>query len=125
MKRSEALALAGIFMADFGRHFARLEVAGSVRRGVEEVKDLELVGIITPENKQALAHALDTDNRFVGLKPGTPDRVPWPIKKDGKYWKLAFGDGVRFGPVDGERKIDLFMAEPDNFGWIYLIRTGP
>lgn len=125
MTLADALELAGIFKTGFGRYFSRLEVAGSVRRGKPEVKDLELVGIVPQENRELLVHALDTDNRFCCLKPGTPERIPWPIKRDGKYWKFAFGEQVRFGPQEGEQKIDLFLASPKNWGLIFLVRTGP
>ncbi len=121
----EASQLAALFRDDYARYFSRLEVAGSVRRQKAEVKDLELAGILPNEQRELFIHAIDTDNRFRCLKPGTPERIPWPIKRDGKYWKFAFGEGVRFGPQDGERRIDLFLAQPENWGLIYLIRTGP
>lgn len=94
--------------------FERLEVAGSVRRKKPDCKDIELVAIVKPENKPFLAEKL-LPCGYEGIKPGVSHNEKWPLKPDGKYWRLLRG-GVRY---------DLFFARPENWGLIFAIRTGP
>lgn len=49
------------------------------------------------------------------IKPGTKVIEPWPLKPEGKYWRGLLANGM---------KLDMFLAEPDNYGAIKLIRTG-
>lgn len=39
----------------------------------------------------------------------------WPLKLNGKYWRL----------LRGAIKFDLFFPRPENYGLILAIRTGP
>jgi DNA polymerase beta thumb len=50
-----------------------------------------------------------------GEQPGTSQIVPWKVKPDGKYWRGLLAAGI---------KLDLFIADPTNFGLILAIRTG-
>lgn len=111
---SFAEKLAGDFHGQFRHHFDRLETAGSVRRKKPDVKDVEMVGIITPENKLKLPQLL-LEAGYEGIKPGVSHNEKWPLKPGGKYWRLL-KDEVRF---------DLFFARPENWGLIFAIRTGP
>lgn len=89
----------------------RVEVAGSVRRSKPEVGDIELVGI--PGDRQRLIDLLG----HVGLhiKPGVPGAVPWDPKIDAKYMRLRLVEGMN---------LDLFLATPENWGGLLLMRTG-
>ena len=86
----------------------KAEVAGSTRRKKLNVHDIEIVAL--PEsinnlkNKLGL-HLLKMESK-VGSKPF--------IKAGDKYIQFRY---------KGEQ-IDLFLAEEDNWGLIYLIRTG-
>lgn len=108
----------------------RVEIAGSIRRGKPEVKDVELVCV--PKWIQSVSGNLfgETDllnqtlfwasnaqlrGEVQWIKPGTSEIIPWEPKRDGKYWR---------GLLPGGLKLDLFLAQPGNFGAIYLIRTG-
>lgn len=133
MQLADARALAAALMEEMRPACHRVEVAGSVRRGKAEVKDLELVAIpaweeildpgdlfgerVTRRNR---LHQWALSTQLVRwLKPGAPDRVPWPPKEDGRYWR-----GEVVGSENGAA-LDLFLTVPERWGIIYLIRSGP
>jgi DNA polymerase/3'-5' exonuclease PolX len=87
---------------------SRAEVAGSTRRKKPNVHDIEIVAI--PKNINNLKNKL-------GLHL---------LRSDGKAKSNPFmkaGDKYIQFRYKGEQ-IDLFLAEEDNWGLIYLIRTG-
>jgi len=95
----------------------RIAVAGSVRRGKIDPKDVEVVCI---PREEVVAEDLfsepivERDVEFVeALKK-------WCIVKGepekGRYVKLVVQDGVR---------VDVFICRPENWGVIFAIRTGP
>lgn len=119
----------------------RIEIAGSIRRGCQEVKDIELVAVakweLAPVEEQirdlfgsppqppanfnllhfwALNHASPLGVRWI--KTGTSEVVSWLPKPEGKYWRALVGEGT------DAIKLDLFIARADNYGLIKLIRTG-
>lgn len=89
----------------------KIEIAGSIRRKKSEVSDIEIVGIVADENQfeQSL------QNVGMIIKPGTPDIVPWHYKKNAKYVRMLNPDGM---------KIDIFLANPRNWGGLLMMRTG-
>lgn len=107
----------------------RVEIAGSIRRGKPEVKDVEIVCVPrwierpgtdlfgTPEPVNVLHDWAKTTNLVRWIKPGVSEIIDWEPKADGKYWR-----GILW--QHGDLKLDLFIAKPENFGAIYLIRTG-
>lgn len=92
-------------------HCTRVEVAGSIRRRKPEVKDVELVAIVT--DYDGLFRSLTGAGTFI--KPGVPDIIPWAPKRGAKYLRMLLSEGI---------KLDLFIAEPGNWGGIYMMRTG-
>jgi DNA polymerase/3'-5' exonuclease PolX len=135
MKLEEAKGIAEGLVEGMRSYCARVEIAGSIRRRKAEVKDIEIVAIpkweLAPVEEQArdlfgspprapqnfnLLHFWATKLSGVRwIKPGTSEVVDWQPKPEGKYWR---------GIVGGRIKLDLFLARPDNFGLIFLIRTG-
>ena len=114
----------------------RVEIAGSIRREKPEVGDIEIVAIarwdkrfgdpanpdlfMGPEPYNCL-HSWATitagfDFNLRWIKPGTSEIIEWPLQPKGKYWRGYLSDA--------DMKLDLFLANADNFGAIYLIRTG-
>ncbi|MEM9597059.1 MAG: hypothetical protein AAGD06_22495 [Acidobacteriota bacterium] len=111
---------------------ARVEIAGSVRRRVRQVKDLEIVVLAKwgerPATQSSLFAAavepynllhsrvlqLRADGVLETLKTGTTTHVPWTPKPDGKQWRLHF-EGV---------DVDLFLAQPESWGVTLWQRTG-
>lgn len=140
MKLEHSQILAQELVALMQPFCRQIQIAGSVRREVPDVKDLELVAVPLWEdralegvlfdfpNKVNLLHEALTNLgsqaiKIEWIKPGTSVIEPWPIKPDGKYWRglVAGADGN--GPLE-TIKLDLFLAREENFGVIYTIRTG-
>lgn len=113
----------------------RVEIAGSVRRRKDDVKDIEIVAVpkfvaeplpqaslfdTEPRTRDVnLLHRWALQSEVRWIKTGTSAVEDWRIDPDGKYWRglVDAGGGARV-------KLDLFIARPANFGLIYLIRTG-
>lgn len=83
----------------------RIEIAGSIRRVKEIVKDIEIVLIPKQANKlfNVLGmHLLKTTGSINYIK-------------NGDKYKQFFYQGI---------KVDMFIASQDNWGYIFAIRTG-
>ena len=97
------------------RHVApamdRIEVAGSIRRRKPIVGDIELVGISTRRDR--LIKLLGDVGMLI--KPGVPGAVPWTPKPTAKYIRLRLNEGMN---------LDLFLATPENWGGLFMMRTG-
>jgi DNA polymerase/3'-5' exonuclease PolX len=127
MHLARAEQIARMLASEMSPHCARVEIAGSIRRGCPEVKDIELVAVPTWKEEETseglfaervqvnLLHRWAKRSGVHWIKPGTSQIVPWHVKEDGKYWRGLLSAGI---------KLDLFIAEPDNFGLIFAIRTG-
>jgi DNA polymerase/3'-5' exonuclease PolX len=131
MDLTTARNLATALATDMAPCCVSVEVAGSVRRGRPDVKDLEIVAVPrwidtagadlfgTPEPRNTLhAWALNAERqgRLQWIKPGTSEVIAWAPKPEGRYWRgLLRPEGV---------KLDLFLATPANAGLVLAIRTG-
>jgi DNA polymerase/3'-5' exonuclease PolX len=100
----------------------RVEVAGSIRRGKAEVKDVELVLIPAMAERQVTLF----DWGLVSLLDGCLEavlgmgllRFDEVVKRNGpKYKRLIH---VTSGAV-----VELFAAKEDNWGLVLALRTGP
>ncbi len=80
----------------------RIEIAGSIRRRKPEVKDIEIVMIRNTSKMFSFMAFIET----LRVTKGTPE---------GKYMQINLEEGIN---------IDLFMCFPDNWGYIFAIRTG-
>jgi len=89
----------------------RANIAGSIRRGKTHVKDIEIVAII--KDWQQLFTALTDFGMFI--KPGVPEIEPWAPKVNAKYLRMMLNCGL---------KLDLFIASPENWGGLFMMRTG-
>jgi DNA polymerase/3'-5' exonuclease PolX len=134
MKLAQAGAIAHDIAEKIRPYCHRVHVAGSIRRQQPEVKDIEIVAIPKWEDvpddsdlfgertihRNLLHRWANSFDASYGcgiewIKPGVAEIVPWGVKEDGKYWRGLLGTGI---------KLDLFLATPENFGMILLIRTG-
>ncbi|HEY0545291.1 MAG TPA: hypothetical protein VGC91_07955 [Pyrinomonadaceae bacterium] len=129
----QAHALAYYYREMMLPYVERVEVAGSIRRGCQDVKDIELVAIprfektafdgslLFDDAHEEISNLLhmwatcDPSHHIRWIKPGTHEIIDWQPKPDGKYWRALLKENI---------KLDLFLARPDNFGLIYAIRTG-
>lgn len=109
----------------------RIEFAGSLRRAGGEaavlIGDLELVAVPQPLR---LRFGVPADRQKNALESLLADLVGqqairrWPVD----LAKQAWGERYKkfWIPVAGEWfQVDLFIADQDNFGSIFTIRTGP
>jgi DNA polymerase/3'-5' exonuclease PolX len=128
MKHQEAQRIAQNLITKMQPYCERIRIAGSIRRYKPEVKDIELViipkwdtdvdaGSLFPEpiTVNRLHAWAEPSSDIHWIKPGVANIIPWPIKPDDKYWRGLLPSGI---------KLDLFIAQPSNWGMIYLIRTG-
>lgn len=88
----------------------RIEIAGSIRRKSPLVKDIEIVCIPKP---------YDVDMFASGIALAVQD---WPCingklkpNMESRYTKRLLPELIT---------LDLFMCKPENWGWIFAVRTG-
>jgi len=89
----------------------RIEIAGSIRRQKPVVGDIELVAILADREKLL---------KLIGdvgqtIKPSVPGVIPWTPKPDSRYIRVRLAEGMN---------LDLFIAKPENWGGLYMMRTG-
>jgi len=106
MKIAEAFTLAHSVEAQLAPHCDRISIAGSVRRRKPEVGDIEIVAIPKPYDvglfSSGVATVLEQWQKVKGELPC-------------KYTQRILPEGI---------KLDVFFANPDNWGLILGIRTG-
>ncbi len=106
MNYQSALKIANQVLDQLRPHCDRCEIAGSLRRGNAEVKDIEIVAIPKPYETGLFSSGIaPVVNQWTKIKGELPC----------KYTQRMLPEGI---------KLDLFFAEPGNWGLIYAIRTG-
>lgn len=109
MKHHEALRIANAVVQQLAPHCYRIEIAGSVRRGKPEVKDIEIVAIPRPYDDGLFAYGLaPIVNQWEKVKGDLIYGVT-------RYTQRILPEGI---------KLDLFFANEQNWGLIYAMRTG-
>jgi DNA polymerase/3'-5' exonuclease PolX len=107
MRYEHALPIAQDVVRQLAPHCDRVEIGGSIRRGKVAVKDIEIIAIPKPYNiglfSSGIAQIVDQWEKVRGELPC-------------KYTQRILPAGI---------KLDLFMCEPNNWGLIYALRTGP
>jgi DNA polymerase/3'-5' exonuclease PolX len=127
MELQKAAALAQNIIETMRPYCQRVEVGGSIRREKPDVKDIEIICIPKWNEQFNLLGEVSTRTNLLmewaeslddinWIKPGTSEVVEWHVKPEGKYWR-----GIL---PDYQIKLDLFIAEPSNYGLIKMIRTG-
>lgn len=106
MNLQQALGIAEKVKALLAPYCERIEIAGSIRRKKPDVKDIEIVAIPKPYDTGLFESGIATVvNQWQKVKGELPC----------KYTQRILPEGI---------KLDLFFAEPGNWGLIYAIRTG-
>lgn len=142
MRLGDARFLAQALRDELRSACSRIEIAGSIRRRCPWVNDIELVAIPSAEVRPIGGQVglfgddgpTETVNllwerveqlgrqRVVPIRPGglvsDPDTA-WPTKRlagESRYFRLYL--------PKPRIKVDLFLATPETWGVLYLIRTG-
>jgi DNA polymerase/3'-5' exonuclease PolX len=106
MLLNKALEIADRIKTEMAPHCNRIEVAGSVRRKSHEPGDIEIVCIPKPYDVGLFESGIATIiNQWQIVRGDLP----------AKYTCRRLPEGI---------DIDIFFCTPDNWGFIYLIRTG-
>lgn len=100
---------------------SRIEICGSIRRKKPQVKDIELVVELTTEANPVFGEPASAKSSLDGLlaKLVRQGALSWDtqLKRNGpKYKRLKVN---AYGAT-----LDLFIANPQNWGYIVAIRTG-
>lgn len=138
---AQAEALAGEWVARLLPHCDRVEIAGSIRRQVVDVGDLELValprmqavfglvellkaeytGFLTTEEREAYGSKRKDPDWVKATALAVAKRINRPVRFKGDLWpkarynQLALPEGIC---------MDLFMPVPEAWGLVFFIRTG-
>ncbi len=109
MRYEDAIIIAERIKSELAPYCERLEIAGSIRRKKPEVKDIEIVAIPKP-------YEIDMFESNLAIAVNQWEKVKGNLQYGKcKYTQRILPDGI---------KLDLFFAEPGNWGLIYAIRTG-
>lgn len=115
MKLEQARAIAEDKVRMFAPFCERVEIAGSIRRGKPEVKDIE---IVAQPRITALQDIFGTVVDVVSALNGINfDALGLVVKKGPRYKKISLKEGI---------SLDLFIVMPPaTWGVIFALRTGP
>jgi DNA polymerase/3'-5' exonuclease PolX len=115
MEYVEAIAMAQQIKALLEPHCYKIEIAGSIRRKKLQVKDIEIVAIPKPYDTGLFADGLAS---VVDLWPCVKGELAYMARsgvKQCRYTRRLYKEGVY---------VDLFFANPKNWGYILALRTG-
>jgi DNA polymerase/3'-5' exonuclease PolX len=107
MLLEEALPIAEHVRDLLAPHCDRIEIGGSIRRGKQEVKDIEIIAIPKPYEVGLFSSGIA---EVVNQWPKVKGELPC------KYTQRILPEGI---------KLDLFMCDANNWGLILALRTGP
>lgn len=119
---AEALAIATHLEAALTPYCERVLIAGSIRRGSELVGDIELV--VTPKwetSEDMFGNPGEGIDLLTRALDGIEGISPAAIARNGAKYKTRF-----YTPFPGSAgmKVDIFNADPQNWGYIATLRTG-
>jgi len=108
MELNNAIQIANEIIEIIKPYCSRIEIAGSTRRAKPKVNDIEIVAI--PANLNSLKNKLGM--HLISMQGSKKSN---PFNKAGERY-------IQFNYKN--EQIDLFLSSEDNWGLIYLIRTG-
>ena len=118
----QAQVLAGKALEELRPFCERIEVAGSIRRRVEAVKDAELVCI--PKTRTDLFGNPIGDELTDSLAGEVMRERPRWRKRAGVDGRTVFGRQNKFLEYDGFA-MDVFSTPAQRWGMTFFVRTGP
>jgi len=123
MKLNQAESIAREIVDELRPGCDRIEIAGSIRRGKSEVKDIEIVFI--PHIVYRITDLFGAGEPVPATDPLLGDLIYLCVLKrdeEVKRWGPKYKRGIH---VASSMVVELFRAEPDNWGYIFALRTGP
>jgi DNA polymerase/3'-5' exonuclease PolX len=118
MKLSEAASVAKNIKDDLAPYCERIEIAGSVRRMKPEVKDIEIVCIPKPYQTGLFEDGIaSVINKWEKVKGDLPCKYTQRIVGYELLTKSGWDEPKKC-------TVDIFFAVPENWGYIFAIRTG-
>lgn len=129
MERSAAIAIAKAFVAELEGTYTQLIVAGSLRRRLAYVHDIEVIAVPKVETMP-----IGFPDMFGEQAMGDVDllsaRMSEMLDAGETETRLDVNGSPRFGPklkylTYQGANVDLFTPEAGNFGWHLMLRTGP
>ncbi len=113
------LPIAEAVKAALAPHCERIEIAGSIRRKKPECRDIEIVAIPKPYQTGLFEDGIaSVVNRWEKVKGELPCKYTQRILPEELCPTLS--NGV----LSKRLKLDIFFAEPGNWGMIFAMRTG-
>jgi DNA polymerase/3'-5' exonuclease PolX len=112
----EAERIAAAIVADLAPFCDRIQVAGSVRRRKELVGDIEVVAIARYA-PAGLFGDCAANLLWEHLHANDAYHFTKGDHAAGRYYQLIL-------PMNASLQVDLFLAQPDNWGLTLLVRTG-
>jgi DNA polymerase/3'-5' exonuclease PolX len=125
MLRPDAIKIARAFVDAIEDCTERLVVAGSLRRRLAMIGDVEVVAV--PKVERVVGGLFEDQERDVDLLAARMQdlldqgRIERRLDKN---LSPRWGPTLRYLLFQGAR-VDLFTPSDDRFGWILLLRTGP
>jgi len=123
--RADAVAIAKLFVPQIEDCTVQLKVAGSLRRRLAHIGDIEIV--CEPRTAAATAGLFDD---IVTTRDLLDERMTELLDAGTVQQRLDVNGRPRWGPTIKyltyrDARVDLFCPEAGRFGWILLLRTGP
>lgn len=116
MEYQKALEIANKWVSELAPFCEKIQIAGSIRRGKPEVKDIEIV--CQPKNEPVIDMFGNEIAQFSALESYLSQVQNVRFVKNGeKYKQIRLPEGIN---------LDLFIVTPPaQYGVILAIRTGP
>jgi DNA polymerase/3'-5' exonuclease PolX len=125
MKHDVALKVAEAFAGHIGSVCERVEIAGSIRRGKQDVKDIEILAVpdLTPVGRAPLQFGMPIPRLYKTHLDKMLDEMfqagDIVREKDGERYKKIY---LKYAGIN----VDLFLVMPPaTWGVQMVIRTGP
>jgi DNA polymerase/3'-5' exonuclease PolX len=123
--RPEAIAAAKAFIAEIEGAYDQLVVAGSLRRRLARISDVEIVAV--PKTEQRAGGLFGDEATASDL---LDERLNDLLDNDVVQQRLDVNGHPRWGPLVKyltyrDVRVDLFCPAAGRFGWILMLRTGP
>jgi len=125
LDRADAVAVAKAFVPQIEDCTVQLKVAGSLRRRLAQIGDIEIVA--EPKTEPGTSGLFDD---MVTTRDLLDERMSELLDSGTVQQRLDVNGHPRWGPLVKyltyrDVRVDLFCPSAKRFGWILMLRTGP